>query len=105
VADNPHCPIELLDQLLSVVPEVVLSNPRAPEQLLVAGTQVGVAKLRAAVAANPSTPARELQTLARDPDRMVVRALASNPNAPASVRRKARRRSERTQSSRDGQTR
>ncbi len=95
VAENPNCPAETLEQLLSIVPEVVLSNPRSPEHLLVAGSQVASPLLRAAVAANPATPARELQSLARDADRVVVRAVAENPNAPANVRRRARRRSER----------
>jgi hypothetical protein len=95
VAENPNCPVETLEQLLSIVPEVVLSNPRAPEHVLVAGSQVASKRLRAAVAGNPSTPARELQALARDADRDVVRALAANPHAPAGARRRARRRSER----------
>ncbi len=102
LATNPKCPVDLLERLLSIVPEVVLSNPRTPEHVLVAGAQVGSGALRAAVAANPSTPARELQTLARDPDRTVVRALATNPKAPASVRRRARRRSERANTSKRG---
>jgi hypothetical protein len=95
VAEHASCPIEILEQLLGIVPEVVLSNPRAPEHLLIAGSLVASPALRAAVAANPSTPTRELQSLARDPDRAVVRALASNPNTPTGARRKARRRSER----------
>ena len=89
------CPVELLDQLLAVVPEVVLANARAPEHLLVAGSQVRSRQLRAAVAANPSTPVRQLQLLGRDPDPLVAGAVASNPSAPANVRRRARRRSER----------
>ncbi len=100
VAAHPNCPAETLEQLLSIVPEVVLSNPRSPEHVLVAGSQVTSPMLRAAVAANPSTPGRELQTLARDADRTVVSALAENPNAPANVRRKAKRRSERSRASR-----
>jgi hypothetical protein len=92
VADNPGCPVELLDELVGVVPEVVLSNPRTPEHLLVAGSQVRAGQLRAAVAANPATPARQLQALARDPDPMVVAALADNETAPSNARRRARRR-------------
>lgn len=95
VALHASCPVDILEQLLSVVPEAVLSNPRAPEHLLIAGSQVASPSLRAAVAANPATPLHELQALARDPDRRVVRAVSSNPNAPTRVRRKAGRRSER----------
>ena len=96
-AQNPICPVELLDQLLAVVPEVVLANSRAPEHLLVAGSQVRSRHLRAAVAANPSTPVRQLQLLGRDPDPLVAGAVASNPSTPANVRRRARRRSERAE--------
>ena len=56
------------------------------------GAEVVRLVLHPAVAANPSTPTRELQALVRDPDRGVVRSLADNPNAPTSVRRRARRR-------------
>jgi hypothetical protein len=49
------------------------------------------------VAANPSTPVRQLQLLARDPDPLVAGAVASNPSTPANVRRRARRRSERAE--------
>jgi hypothetical protein len=97
-AQNPICPVELLDQLLAVVPEVVLANPRAPEHLLVAGSQVRARHLRAAVAGNPSTPVRQLQLLGRDADPLIASALASNPSTPANVRRRARRRSERAES-------
>ena len=55
-AQNPICPVELLDQLLAVVPEVVLANSRAPEHLLVAGSQVRARHLRAAVAGEPVHP-------------------------------------------------
>ena len=97
-AQNPTCPVELLDQLLAVVPEVVLANSRAPEHLLVAGSQVRARHLRAAVAGNPSTPVRQLQLLGRDPDPLIASALASNPSTPANVRRRARRRSGRAES-------
>ena len=89
-AQNPICPVELLDQLVAVVPEVVLANSRAPEHLLVAGSQVRSRHLRAAVAANPSTPGRQLQLLGRDPDPLVAGAVASNPSTPTNVRRRAR---------------
>jgi hypothetical protein len=91
VAENAACPVELLDELLAVAPEVVLANPRAPEHLLVAGSQVRSRAIRVAVAGNPATPARQLQLLVRDSDPVVAAAVAANPNASASTRRRARR--------------
>src|SRR4029078_7787703 len=84
-AQNPICPVELLDQLLAVVTEVLLATSRAPEHLLVARSQVRARHLRAAVAANPSTPVRQLQLLARDPDPLVAGAVAADPSTPAKL--------------------
>jgi hypothetical protein len=97
VAQNPKCPIEMLDALLAVAPEVVLANPRAPEHLLVAGSKVKSRLMRAAVAANPTTPDRQLQQLAQDPDSEVRAAVAANVAASPRARRRARRQSSRSE--------
>jgi prefoldin subunit 5 len=91
VAENPGCAVELLDALVGVAPEAVLSNPRTPEHLLQAGAQVKASQLRAAVAANPSTPARLLDTLSHDPSEAVLRAVAVHPSASSKARRRARK--------------
>jgi len=91
VAQNPACPVELLDELVGVVPETVLSNPQTPEHLLSAGSQVRSPQLRAAVAANPATPTRVLETLSRDPSDEVRDAVAENPSSSPRARRRARK--------------
>jgi hypothetical protein len=91
VAGNPSCPDELLDELVSVAPNVVLANPNASPALLLAGAEVESPAFRAAIAQNPAAPAKALRKLAHDPDMDVLRAVAEHPAAPASVRRRARR--------------
>jgi hypothetical protein len=70
----------------------VLASPNATPALLTAGSLSAIPRLRATVAANPSTPAKQLRKLAADPDPFVLRAIAEHPDAPSSVRRRARRR-------------
>jgi hypothetical protein len=91
VANNPACPAEALQELVGIVPDLVLSNPKASEALLVAGSQVDSPRLRMMVARNPATPAKQLRRLARDPDLDVLAAVAEHPKTPASARRRARR--------------
>ena len=102
VAKNAACPVALLDELLPVAPEVVLAHHRVPEHLLVAGSQVQSRAIRVAVATNPSTPARQLQLLVRDPDPVVAAAVAGNPSASTSTRRRAQRAVSRLARARDG---
>ncbi len=91
VANNPACPAEALQELVGIVPDLVLSNPKASEALLVAGSQVDSPRLRMMVARNPATPAKQLRRLARDPDLDVLAAVVDHPKTPASARRRARR--------------
>ena len=90
VAQNPNCPEDTLSELVSVVPEVVLSSHRAPAALLKAGSLISEPRLRAIVAANPATPAKRLEAMARDDDPQVARSIMENPSTPPGTRRRLR---------------
>jgi hypothetical protein len=91
-AANPACPSEVLEALAAVMPHAVLANPAASESLLTDGAHSVDGALRAIVAGNPATPGRVLTALSRDPDSRVLRAVLTNPRAPAPARRRAEKR-------------
>jgi hypothetical protein len=92
VGANPSCPPETLDDLVAVLPTVVLRNPSVPGHLLVAGARTADPELRSQVGANPATPERLLTSLARDRDDRVLRAVLGNPSTPRPARQRAEKR-------------
>ena len=92
VARNWTCPPDVLEALLSIAPAEVFANPNAPEAVLSAGVLLDSPTLRAAVAANPATPADALKRLARDRDPRVLEALQGHPNAASGMKRRLQRR-------------
>jgi hypothetical protein len=85
-------PPESLDDLVAVLPTVVLRNPSVPGHLLVAGARTADPELRSQVGANPATPERLLTSLARDRDDRVLRAVLGNPSTPRPARQRAEKR-------------
>ncbi|MGB3296221.1 MAG: hypothetical protein WBB01_24815 [Phormidesmis sp.] len=89
----PNCPPQiLLLELLTQIPSTevclkIAANPSTPATNLDLFIASEKAVLRAAVASNPSLSITQLEQLAADDKIEVRRAVANNPNAPEGLRR------------------
>ena len=88
VAKNPNCPASLLEELTKDEWRIragVADNPNCPVALLILLAEDKDKNVRYSVASNPSCPVILLEAFAKDPDDVIRSRVAGHPGCPANI--------------------
>jgi hypothetical protein len=85
IIGHPLAPAAVLERFIATEPEIVLSNPNTPAELLVKFSEDPSVDLQRRVARNSGTPVHVLEKLSHADEKLIVYNLVANRETPSHI--------------------